>query len=64
MKIWSEEACDTIIRQNKDDTAWFDESVTFDSMVDMLRNRMKFGEAETAILMAALIKAGARFLKN
>lgn len=42
-------------------TAWFDESVTQRGMFEMLRYRMQFGEAETRVIIAALIMAGAKF---
>ena len=58
---WSCLDCLRIIKENKDDTAWFNYDVSFDDMWIMLRNRMQFGEAETAVIMAALIRAGAKF---
>lgn len=58
---WSYEDCDRIIRENKDKTAWFDQSYSMAEMWDMLRNRMQFGEAETTVILASLIKAGAHF---
>jgi hypothetical protein len=32
-----------------------------DYMWEMLRYRMQFGEAETAVILAALIRCGAKF---
>lgn len=58
---WSCLDCLRIINENKDDTAWFNYDFGFDDMWNMLRNRMQFGEAETAVIMAALIRAGAKF---
>ena len=58
---WSHSDCDRIIRENKDDTAWFDQSCSMEDMWYMLRNRMQFGEAETTVILASLIKAGAHF---
>ncbi len=58
---WSIADCTRIINENKDDTAYFNRSITQDDMWIMLRNRMGFGEAETAVIIAALIKAGAKF---
>ena len=58
---WSHNDCDRIIRENKDNTAWFDQSCSMDDMWEMLRYRMNFGEAETAIIIASLIKTGAHF---
>lgn len=58
---WSQNDCDRIIRENKDRTAWFDQSYSMEDMWNMLRYRMQFGEAETTIILASLIKAGAHF---
>ena len=40
---------------------YFNEQMTFDQMYNMLRFRMEFGEAETKVIMASLIKNGAMF---
>lgn len=64
MKIssrWRKVDCDRIIKEQKDYTAWFTGELSQDDMWKMFRYRMGFGEAETAILLAALIKAGAKF---
>lgn len=58
---WSCLDCLRIIQENKDDTAWFNYDFSFDDMWAMLRYRMEFGEAETAVIIAALIRAGAKF---
>ena len=42
-------------------TGWFDESMTQREMFEMIRYRMPFGEAETRVIIAALIMAGAKF---
>lgn len=42
-------------------TAWFDESITQEDMFYMLRNRMRFGESETRVIIASLVMAGAKF---
>lgn len=49
------------IERSKDNTGYFDGSVTAACMKDMLRNRMRFGEAETNVIIAALVLAGAKF---
>lgn len=49
------------IERSKDNTGYFDGSVTAAYMKDMLRNRMRFGEAETNVIIAALVLAGAKF---
>ena len=45
----------------KDMTCFFDGSVKHEDMYNMLRYRMKFGEAESRVIIAALINAGAKF---
>lgn len=58
---WTIADCTRIIKENKDNTNYFNRKVTQDEMWEMLRYRMEFGEAETAVIIAALIKAGAKF---
>ena len=58
---WSYEDCKRIIAENKEDTAYFDRSQTFDDMWAMFRFRFGFGEAETAVIIASLILSGANF---
>lgn len=53
-----------ILSENKDSTAYFDGSIDIESFQDMLRYRMRFGAAETEVITAALILAGAKFAKN
>lgn len=65
---WTQKECDMIIKKYKDNTAFFGtntlsgEPLTFNSMYEMLRLRMHFGEAESMVIMASLIKCGARFI--
>lgn len=49
------------IEAYKDMTAFFDESMSQEEMYNMLRFRMRFGEAETRTIIAALVLAGAKF---
>lgn len=49
------------IEAYKDLTAYFDGSISRESMYEMLRNRMFFGEAESRVIIASLILAGAQF---
>lgn len=42
-------------------TSWFDESMTQEDMFYLLRYRMRFGESETRVIIAALVMAGAKF---
>ena len=60
-KHWGLEYCDKTIEENKDNTMYFNEQMTFDEMYNMLRLRMEFGEAETKVIIASLIKSGAKF---
>lgn len=60
-KHWSLEQCNKIIAENKDNTQYFNEQMTFEQMYNMLRLQMEFGEAETKVIMASLIKNGANF---
>lgn len=60
---WTKKECDTIIQMYKDRTAYFgenNENITFESMYEMLRMRMGFGEAEANVILACLIKCGAK----
>lgn len=50
-----------IIKEQKDNTAYFDNSIKLEDMEDMLRYRMGFGQAETFVLLAALKLVGAKF---
>lgn len=50
-----------ILDINKDNTAYFDGSMTLGQFETMLRYRMGFGVAETTTITMALILAGAKF---
>lgn len=50
-----------ILDINKDNTAYFDGSMTLGQFETMLRYRMGFGLAETTTITMALILAGAKF---
>lgn len=50
-----------IINENKDNTSYFDGSISYDEMYNMLRYRMAFGEAETKVIIASLKLSGAKF---
>ncbi len=53
--------CNEIIEKYKDNTNYFNGTIDQDDMWDMLRYRMQFGESETIVIIAALIKVGAKF---
>ena len=50
-----------ILDINKDNTAYFDGSMTLGQFETMLRYRIGFGVAETTTITMALILAGAKF---
>ena len=52
------------IESYKDMTPFFDGSMTQNEMYNMLRYRMRFGEAETRVIISALILSGAKFKKD
>ena len=58
------EKAKAIIEENKDFTRYFDGSSTLDQMYDMLTYRMRFGDAEAKVIIAALKLAGAKFKKD
>lgn len=64
MKQWSLELCDDIISRYGAETGFFDGSYFMIDMYDLLRDRMGLGLAETDVILAALIKAGAQFKSN
>lgn len=60
-KHWSEDKCNKIIKEYKDDTQYFNEEMTFYEVYNMFRLEYEFGEAETKVIMACLMKNGAKF---
>lgn len=56
-KEWAKE----ILKSMSKETAYFSEVIEFKSMENMLRNEMHFGFVETEVILAALVKAGAKF---
>lgn len=58
---YTKKAARETIEAYKDNTAFFDGSLKHAEMYDMLRYRMRFGEAETRVIIAALINSGAKF---
>lgn len=49
---------------NKDNTAYFDGSITMGQFENMLRYEMKFGQAEAIVITMALVLAGAKFAES
>mgnify|MGYP006936064554 CR=1 FL=1 len=58
---WDISDCDEIIERHKNDTMYFDDEITMLEMYNMFRFRFRFGYAETMVILASLIKAGAKF---
>lgn len=58
---YTKKAAKESIEAYKDMTSYFDNSMSQEDMYNMLRYRMQFGEAETRIIIAALVLAGAKF---
>lgn len=64
---WSKKQCDIVLDLYKDKTAYFGDTIsgepmTYDEMYDMLCFRMGFGVAETNVIIACLIKCGAKIV--
>ena len=60
MKYTKKAAAETI-KAYAEMTSYFDNSITQNELYDMLRYRMRFGEAETRTIIASLVLAGAKF---
>ena len=60
MKYTKKQARATVAA-HKDNTAYFDGSLSFEQMYGMLRYNMHFGEAETQVIISALVASGAKF---
>ena len=58
---YTKKAAKESIEAYKDMTSYFDNSMSQEDMYNMLRYKMQFGEAETRIIIAALVLAGAKF---
>lgn len=58
---YTKKAASETVAAFKDMTEWFDGEMSQNEMYEMLRYRMRFGEAETRTLIAALVIAGAKF---
>lgn len=60
-KITTRKQAQEVINANKDHTCYFSNEISQEVMYDMLRYRMRFGEAETQVIIASLINSGAKF---
>ena len=49
------------IEKYKNETMYFCGEIKQKDMYNMLRNSMQFGEAETQVILSALVLAGAKF---
>lgn len=61
MEKLTKKECKSIIEQNKNNTSYFNNSMTCEEMYNMLRHRMMFREAETRVIIASLVLSGAKF---
>ena len=61
MKRFSKKYAREILDLWKDETAYFDGSLTYGEMETLLTIRMGFGQAEAITIIMALIMAGAKF---
>ena len=64
MNKFTSEMARRVLNENKDNTLWFTDGITFTDMYDMLRYRMKFGEAETLCIIASLKLNGAKIKQD
>lgn len=58
---FTKKAAKETVESYKDMTSYYDGSMSQNEMYNMLRFRMKFGEAETRTIIAALVISGAKF---
>jgi len=64
---WTKKECEQIINANKDNTAYFGNTlsgnpISFEEIYNMLRYRMHFGESETMVIIASIIKCGGKIV--
>lgn len=50
-----------IINEYRDDTNYYSGEIKVQDMYEMFRYRFEFGEAESKVIIASLVKAGAKF---
>ena len=61
MKNYTKKEANEIIEEHKDDTNYFNGTLTAKEMYELFRYRCSFGEAETMTIISALVKSGAKF---
>lgn len=61
MKKYTKKAAKETVEAYANMTGWFDGTIAQRDMFEMLRYRMQFGEAESRVIIAALVMAGAKF---
>lgn len=61
MKKYTKKVAKETVEAYAQHTNWFDGSINQKDMYEMLRYRMQFGEAESRVIIAALVMAGAKF---
>ena len=60
-KAMTKKEAKKIVEEYKDRTGYFDNSLRYEAMENMFRYQMRFGEAETKVILASLTMAGAKF---
>lgn len=60
---WTQKEATNIIEQYKNETNYFTGKINITDMHDMFRYRYNFGEAETMVILASLVKSGAKFTR-
>lgn len=61
---YTKKAAKETVEAYKDMTSYFDSSMSQEAMFQMLKYRMGFGEAETRVIIGALVMAGAKFSED
>lgn len=60
---WTQKEATKIIEQYANETNYFNGNLNIQDMYDMFRYRYNFGEAETMVILASLVKSGAKFTR-
>lgn len=60
---WTQKEATNIIEQYANETNYFTGKINITDMYDMFRYRYNFGEAETMVILASLVKSGAKFTR-
>lgn len=61
MRKWTKRKAADMVRENIEKTGYSSGDISIQSMYEMLRCRMGFGNAEAKTILSALVLAGAKF---